>query len=434
MNILKNNQLQNTNYQAFKEIEQSTQSQALAKKITWTHGTNSSLLALIPRTDYTLIPSGKLLDRQIAPMSGEITQGGMTPNGVNQTLISGCLAKDINISWNYADKTSHSFDIHVCIAKEFKSSLDVLMRASPEHDEWDSTLISLLRLKQWDPKEFEQLCFEHRNTIETIKKESLERSPSKRVLKAIDCPLEELEKAKEDLEAQQRINAFIGGKNGINWIEKPDGKILFECREVFFYPKQSVDLLNQSPLKTPSLIKTVFRLRLYGNTELELLREVAPRFEKTEPVKALLAKDKKGRLLSAEAIIQRVIREKIELRLKHYHLRYNRMLSIFDNPPLVQFRDVERQMIALHFPLLLASTHVKPVESYHHEYKIQQAIIGKEIDLFFVKPEHVPAAQDWLKDHNLQERISVYPSTLIDEIEKIARIEKPFWKKIFCCC
>jgi hypothetical protein len=57
----------------------------LASRINWLHGTNSSILPFMPHTDFTLIPTGRLLEKGIAPMSGEISEGGMGCNGVNQT-------------------------------------------------------------------------------------------------------------------------------------------------------------------------------------------------------------------------------------------------------------------------------------------------------------------------------------------------------------
>ncbi|MBA2368869.1 MAG: hypothetical protein H0V82_07590 [Candidatus Protochlamydia sp.] len=82
---------------------------SLVEKILWLHGTNSATLALLPYTGYEMTPSGRLLDKGIAPMSGEISQGGMVHNGINQGKLSVETTRNIKRCWDYANVTSHSF-------------------------------------------------------------------------------------------------------------------------------------------------------------------------------------------------------------------------------------------------------------------------------------------------------------------------------------
>jgi hypothetical protein len=171
---------------------------SLARKIKWTHGSNSAALETLPATDYTLVPTGKLLERKIVPMTGEIKQGGMRSFGISQRALSGCVPKQINTSWRYASTISHSFDEPRDFSERFLNSLTHLSYSFPEDDYWDPILVDLGRLKQWDPQKFEELCLNHAEKIEAIKTKTFESGYAQRILKAIDYPVEELKKAKND--------------------------------------------------------------------------------------------------------------------------------------------------------------------------------------------------------------------------------------------
>jgi len=414
----------------------------LGKKIKWIHGTNSSILPLLPATNYTMLPSGHLLDRQIAPMSGEIVCGGMRRQGINQRLICGNHPVwGFDESWDYATKISHSFNPKIDMDETFKKCLNCL--PSPESDEWDPVLIQLLRLKQWDPERFEVLCLENREIIERKKKDVLEQGPSGRILKAIDYPIEELQKAKDDSQVRDRIDALFHIKDLYDFFDKHKHWAL-ECSglDVIIPIFPDSGIVEAASLHWARIIHTVFRLRLYGDMGLADLRKQAHHskvyLKKHPEAKILFAKDKQKRFLSPEVIIEKLIREKIELRIQSFAPRFQRMLKILDyKRSPVQLTKTDRDQLAHPFPMLLASTQLKEnnqKEAYPSE--VSQARFGKDIDLIFVPSEHTTETEDWLKSNNLETQVAVYPVALYERVRSIAREAqkvKPIWKKFICC-
>ena len=155
---------------------------AFLERINWAHGTNSALLPMLSATDYTMLPTGTLLNEGLAPMGGELDKGGMKHNGVNQKSISTETVRNLNRSWNYASETSNSFQPETYSDPEslFSAILAQLEKLSPNDEDWDQLIIKLNRLKQWNPEAFIALVKKYDSQIAQVKKLTLSRCARKR--------------------------------------------------------------------------------------------------------------------------------------------------------------------------------------------------------------------------------------------------------------
>lgn len=57
--------------------------------ITWAHGTTGASFMILPFTDFSLQPTGALLQKRIAPLCGELMCGGLRARGISYFSISG---------------------------------------------------------------------------------------------------------------------------------------------------------------------------------------------------------------------------------------------------------------------------------------------------------------------------------------------------------
>lgn len=128
---------------------QLAKSREVARSIFWIHGTSSAVLPFIEQTEMTFLPMGKLLDRGIAPMCGELFLGGMSWSGINQSGISVVLGERLEIAAPYACgyKASSENPTEVPLEKWIESLLE-RGKGGIAGDSFDTTLIRLLRFKQ----------------------------------------------------------------------------------------------------------------------------------------------------------------------------------------------------------------------------------------------------------------------------------------------
>jgi len=192
------------------------------EKILWLHGTNSATLTLLPYTGYEMIPTGRLLDRGIAPMSGEISQNGMTRGGINQGKLSVDTISGIKRCSEYAKITSRSFNSFFYTDQEetiFLSRLRELEKLSTDDAKWDPTLIELIRLKQWSPEAFENLVKKYEAEIEALKKAIVEKKCLYEclILKALELDTNMLIQAKNDSELRQKVESEFPARCFNHW-------------------------------------------------------------------------------------------------------------------------------------------------------------------------------------------------------------------------
>jgi len=382
-----------------------------------------------------MLPTGRLLEEGIAPMSGEIGLGGMKANGVNQRWISADVIERIDRCWNYAQHTSRSFEEPApeLFLERLGKSFESLKDNSPDDDSWDPLMIDLLRLKQWNPEWFAKGCQEHSEEIEALKKNILAKISFREMwmIELLEHPIEELRAAINNPEVREQVNkkyfTLMGGWGFCPWWEDSEGstflkKILNSEEDCFkkYFKFRYLDLGAD-----------IVGFRLFGEKEieraLELYKKPGDKLEFHEMYTLSLLKQfqkETGLPLTVENVLQKMVRDKLDARLaynmKPFKKRYERLLKIFDPaPPKVQLGDRERRLISASYPILLASTKITPMQPVATtEYNFSQGRIGDEIDMMFVPEERMVEAADWLNIHHLQGRVELYPASLVTEMQQ----------------
>ena len=102
------------------------------------------------------------------------------------------------------------------------------------------------------------------------------------------------------------------------------------------------------------------------------------------------------------------LKNRIAQVMRPFQQRYQRLLTVFDTPSKVQFSESDRQLICFPFPILIASTRSRGARKNLNEYQILKAKLGVDIDLIFVREEHVEPMQAWLKQHGFEKSVSVH--------------------------
>lgn len=416
------------------------------KKINWVHGTNSATLSLIPYSDYTLIPTGKLLNRGIAPMCGEISQGGMQTNGVNQRHISVCLIEDIRKAWKYAKEISHSFDPEVfqnsvsfcsnfpeaLVNEEYflrnLKSLEGLRKYSPD---WDPTLVNLYRLKQWNPENFMMLSQKYQDRILAIIQSIREESSKEElmILNALDYEASVLLSAVESEAAREIVEEnfpFLKTTVFPVWYSGSSCNI-----QKLTNPYRWTRDLKRN---FETVVMDILATRMYGqskldNMKVEVQNGTADIFLECcwNDCKNLTDEDDPN----IEELLNNAIRSPIELIMKKNALPNQKMLErierLFLEDPFIEFDQSDRDNIALPFPVLLGSTKVNSFGFNHcaHECHVSSAKLGDGVDLIFVEDQYAEKMREWLDKHHLKSKVTMLSSSAVDEITKLRLKHSP---------
>ncbi len=394
---------------------------SIAEKTLWLHGSNSSIFALLPYIEYQMIPTGRLLDCGFAPMSGEIALGGMTPKGVNQRALSTDTIRGFERCWDYATNISKSFNASEYELNEeslFLKNIDFLKSLTSHDDVWDPTIVSLMRLKQWQPDRFEELTKKYINEIAVLKKTCIGRQASSEnlILKALDYNVEELQKAKTPEEIKKEVGAIEATFPGV--FEAFNRKWYVESRanrigRLFLNPCW-FDSINEN---LNAIVFNILLARAFGDEELALIKAYAAADKFNLNTHYEIQKEL-GEDFTAEIFVNHFVRKKIQESILPSQRRYERLLSLFDVLPKIRFTERERSLIKNPFPVLLSSTQTKSYgKSDQTEFHLSEATLGKEIDQLFVNIDDMPAMIQWLKDHLLENCVSVKDVTLLKQLK-----------------
>lgn len=377
-----------------------------AGQINWVHGTNSAILPMLAGSDYTLISSGKLLEKGIAPMSGEIRSGGLLRRGVNQKCLSGSAIYEMQRSWSqYANESNCHFpaEKYANLPQVFEKSLDALEKMSPDEDAWDSTIITLLRGKQWDPESFQALINQNKGRIDQILQNIAHRCSYREaaVLKALDWNLEELKEACNDENKRQKIEEELG-LSPDNWYKDTTG---YTMRSAIF--PQWLRVFEES---WKIIINMVLKARVHGKNKETNLFELQWQLRADQ---------------EAEEQLRTLMDTRIRKNMIPFQKRLQRLALVF-SPPIISLKEAEREMIRTPFPILLASTTSKAKMHFTKtEVVLEKAQLGKEVDLMFVESKHMQTVQNWLISHQLSYKVKVLDAKLIEEMDKLPLINAP---------
>lgn len=427
----------------------------IAEDIHWLHGTNSSVLAMLPYTSYKMTSTGDLLEEGLAPMSGEIKLGGMGTNGVNQTHISVDSIRGFKRCWDYASRISHSFN-----PKDYKNPkgvflaiLDQLEKISPDDDRWDAHLIDLIRLKQWNTTAFQKLSKKYSHLIEKVRESVANKvaEDEQVILKAANYDKEKLLKASSDKGVRAEIEEDLRPYSDRYTI--PD---VFENEHVhpigYFLDEYNLNRRVYNISDLCHLITNTLRLRAKAKEELEdmlksgkkyahinlnILKEDlgfsgldAPTIEEIGSKNVHKLDVESAQSVDEDELMQRLVRDKVEKKIrkkiKPFERRLQRFNKIFETDPIVHFDEQQRELLLNPFPLLLASTNSKCYSiSARTEYHVNHVEWGKEVDMVIVRSEDLLKMKTWLEQHSLTEKVTVVDAKMVEELSPIALYHSP---------
>lgn len=392
----------------------------ILESICWLHGSNSAILPMLKLTDHTLISTGALLDLGIAPMCGELNRGGMIANGINQHWISVETIRNLSRPWEYANKVSYSFHPNQFEEGEplFLKCLQQLENLSSGDDVWDSYIVTLLQLKQWNSTLFLSLQEKYKNKIENLfQKVGAALFPKESmILQAIEYP--DIQKVLEDVSAKQEVEAIF--------------PVLLS-----YYPKWLEHCRWTNPFRR-FLDEEIFSNHLFFSQWKDILLDVMEiRLHAEEKIK-----EQQSRPLSRERFqknfgecfiegqfncdlfLQKFVKEKIEKRMIAKSVSSEKRLvrlkkALLENP-CFDLLEEEKEMITHPFPILIGSTRSRAFfVAGLREANVPSAKWGQEIDQVFVKENDLAKMREWLRGNQLDEKVKVH------SINKIAPLFPP---------
>lgn len=309
---------------------------------------------------------------------------GVSVSGINQTQVSVETIRDFNRAWRYA--TNYKANLSPLDTPEdlFVALLDKLEAIDPGHDSWDPVLINLLQIKQWHPQIFATLTKKYAAKIAHIGNAMPAKCGIKeaRILKAIAYDPEKLAQATHDENVKKEVlNDFQFCNLPIPTpedLEISDGHLPYLIGLLYTYASWNTNTLLNSQ---SGIISIILQLKIGCP---EALQE-----------------------LGASAL--RVITEKIapivHAKMRPYQMRLERFPKVFDLTELREYSDDEKNMITKGFPIIMASTKLKSHDRKNGEFNIDQAKLGKEIDVIFMYPQDMPLMQRWLIDTGLDKSV-----------------------------
>lgn len=411
---------------------------AIAEKTLWLHGTNSSIFALLPQTNYQMTPTGRLLDQGLAPMGGEIKLGGTTRVGTNQIGLSTDTIRNFRRCWGYADTVSKSFDSQAYEHPEqiFSQALGALKNSSPDNDDWDYQIITLTRLKLWNPEMFQQLVQLHSDEIQAIKAGIIAKASFREVTvqRAFEFDVEKWKQAgsspairEEIVDSFPKMLFQSGGYHPIgSWDEKPN---IWGMYDVIFTVDDGIPptRLKSFDVWWRKLFMNVMNARAYGDEIVDLIMAPLTDEDYTESrARSQLIKFCGTEHPTKEIIISKLqetilphLDKRIQYNMIPFERRFERFNLLFDAPPQVYFTANEKKLIETAFPVLLGSTKTKSYayDSGQSEFRLTNAQFGKDIDLVFVKPENHKEMKSWLESHGLTDQVAVHDVAIFQELQ-----------------
>ncbi|OHE71037.1 MAG: hypothetical protein A2007_03220 [Verrucomicrobia bacterium GWC2_42_7] len=363
----------------------------LWNRLTWLHGTNSGVLALLPHLGYQLLPTGKLLQKGVAPMSGELTMGGLRTNGVSHNAISGCTIRNIKRNLEYADNSSRTgcdTQPYIDFEKAFDGELAEIIKAGVDHGADYAVLyqksIPLYRLKQWNYSEWQVCVTKSINKINEFI-EFLENNSAPKdtlvILKVLDYDAKLLS-SQIQLAQEGDLSGWYQFCNRIGF------NLSFQSyQECVKWYSHSVPGLDDA-------------FRYYKSNGINgLLEEII--YVRLLPEARL---DPKGHVGNCEDLDIWVsyaeVLEKIRMETLKFQkdaIRYNNELNLrrlFFEPPLVQLSMDGKRLIDVHFPVVFGSTKLIP-KNLGTECTLSKGVLGQDIDVMWVPAERIHEVESW---------------------------------------
>jgi len=169
-------------------------------KLSWLHGSNSASLALIPRTDGSLWPLGRLMNSGLVPFSGELTWG-VIEGGIGKREISGVAAELVSYALKYAHNRPilHAGQYNFEMGQSKNQILNHLGKLGGDqfHPKEHLTVMDLgiirlhiRRLRLWDSRRFEEAFPTIRGDLQSlIEKQPELKQEIEKILLEINLPI-----------------------------------------------------------------------------------------------------------------------------------------------------------------------------------------------------------------------------------------------------
>jgi len=397
------------------------------------HGTNSSVLALLPKTNFQFLSPMQMIDQYgLAPLCGEIEKGGLVGLNPNGRMCFGRLSTQPKYNKPYT-KERIIKDYAVTIPQESHTALlkNYLKKCAIENfKDINILIIYLARARQ----------------IGGVKSENLPKLSSieqdfqftKQYFYFVLCiadhlmlDLGDIDKEEGDREIviiydriydQFKPTIIRSALNNLNinfqelW-EKPDQKkleilaqALFSYKGVcFFRPKKE----SESPAVSEELssYRTPDRAENFFNNFIRTGEGLASTL-----LPFMKAHSKHGGALNNNKVALELIKPLILNHLKELEVRFETLRKIM-NTPLTPFTEEEMGYVTNNFPIVLLSEDENSIELYSEttlEFRAKEPLtLGKEITgIATNSAENKTILEDFLKKHNLK---TVYV-TLFEEL------------------
>jgi hypothetical protein len=174
-------------------MEQAQSSEMEAKlnflsRLTFLHGTTSATLVLMAAANnYEIQPTGRLLERGIAPLCGELYRGGLAVQGVNVKFVSTETVRSIGRVMNYTSMSPFN-------PNRLTFHLDSPLKLGK--DSWVCFALEALQLQQWDIETYFKKYDSLRQQALRLIPEEMQQlvEPLRKVIALIDHPFSEEEK------------------------------------------------------------------------------------------------------------------------------------------------------------------------------------------------------------------------------------------------
>jgi len=376
------------------------------QNITWATGSPGKfLLPALPHTDFTLTPTGMLLEQGKAPLGGELGTGA-NADGVNQSSLSGVEPQYLEIAFRYAKETKSLKDIHT-----LKAELQYLfnhLRTKPKFDAIDSNKLAslnlnLLTLKQLDAEVYEKEFKERALLLQ----DSIKNQNNWILLNIIDTVITHFSSPaistpiQNETEVDKVIKEFEAKGYQWFWDKKSTPEILFgDDSEERSIP---ADILRQ-PCDGDNLIPYLIKNSL-NKTEFkdEHLKHILARIEYTKIFLPEKFQKHTKKCLEALNGTKENYKQQIEIYSKiienNDHLKFSTEDMVFmrnSNP----------------IPLVLATTITLTKEKLSEAQgeKLYEGTLklGQEITIIITNEENRPLLNQYLSKHKLRGQIFTY--------------------------
>ncbi len=359
----------------------------------WVHGTSGLCLLFLKRTEHRVIPTGRLLERRIAPITGEFCSG-ISLYGINQYATSGMKfqnAQALQTVWHYATLSTDYERYDEYLIGDIESNLKKVETSVQNEENFlhqpllKRLAINVLRLRQLDGGEklYRDKFYDRIKNLKGIERieNYLLYSRILRMRKRMEVAIsrDEVELLSHDFDAKLRFSDIPYDQNDDLLCYKNEAINAHFCAFIANQVHQIGQKMSKQDFS--SFIFNIKRSEDYSDHKWSV--------------------DKTERLL---------------------HRDIARITKAFeDSPTPICFskEEVERIRKTKFFPLVLAST---KIEGLSEEGDLQESpvrhslLLGKDIDVLITDEDHFKEVQQYVQEYGFEKEVSVFTNREFEHI------------------